>query len=88
MTGTGNPPDEYNSADVLLATQVANDQQTQVRHDAIDVPGHSNPFDDDASERQFWHILGEVVERDIIPQAVGLLSDEWDDGTYPTFEVL
>ena len=71
-----------------MAARVANGQQYQVRHEAIDVPSHSNSFNNEASEEQFWHIVHEVVEQDITLQDVGLLSDEWDDGSYPSFETL
>ena len=67
---------------------MANDQQYQVRHKAIDVPSHSNPFNNEASKEQFWHVVRKVVEQDITLQDVGLLSDEWDDGSYPSFEML
>ena len=90
ITGAGNPPDEEdaNSTEPPLAVQVENDQQSQVRHNPIGVPAHTNPFHDINSENLFWQVICDVVEQDIMPQGVGLLSNEWDDGTYPSFEVL
>lgn len=96
-TGAGHPDDEEDNSDSEssdsrstrgLAEKIAHDQMSHIRHEGIAVPVHGNPFDDDSHEQRFWRVLSEVMEKGITPEGVGLLPNEWEDATYPTFEVL
>jgi hypothetical protein len=71
-----------------LAYQLAEDQKSQVRHDAINPPDHRNPFPDSHAEREFFAALRQIIEGDIIPTGYGLFSDEWEDGEYPVVETI
>ena len=97
VTGAGHPDDEEDISDSEssdlgsshgLAEKIARDQMGHIRHEGIAVPVHGNPFHDDSHEQQFWHVLAEVIQKDVTPEGVGLLPKEWEDVTYPTFEVL
>ncbi|KAJ6592483.1 hypothetical protein B0H19DRAFT_1279011, partial [Mycena capillaripes] len=57
-------------------------------HEAVPVPKHSNPFDDDESMQLFYDALDKAIHDNIIPPGYGLLPEEWDDGEYPSFEIL
>ncbi|KAJ7183656.1 hypothetical protein C8R46DRAFT_1159146 [Mycena filopes] len=85
--GAGNPPDEEVPA--ALEDQIALDQNPQIRHDAIEVPDHRNPFSDDTgSESLFFELLAEVVEEEVIPTGYGVLPEEWGEDGYPDVEIL
>ncbi|KAJ7463083.1 hypothetical protein B0H11DRAFT_1734813, partial [Mycena galericulata] len=89
QSGAGNPPDENDSEQPDLVDRIGIEQRPQVRHDAIDVPDHRNPFSDDsAAERKFFSVLKEVVAQDITPTGYGLLREEWDEDGYPDVEIL
>ncbi|KAJ7286285.1 hypothetical protein C8J57DRAFT_1431768 [Mycena rebaudengoi] len=85
-SGAGNPPDE---SDDDLVERIAQDQGPQVRHEAIDVPDHRNPFlEDNALESRFFDVLAEVVEADIVPAGYGIMPEEWEDEGYPNVEIV
>ncbi|KAH7903008.1 hypothetical protein BJ138DRAFT_1021260, partial [Hygrophoropsis aurantiaca] len=87
-TGAGHPPDEDETdsdrasaprhAD--LAARIEEDQQSQILHDAIDVPTHGNPFQhsDDGLEEAFDQVLAQAIAEDIVPYGYNLLEDETD----------
>jgi hypothetical protein len=96
-TGAGHPQDEDDdsnsemdqSSQPPLAAQMASDQQTHLRHAAIVVPLHGNPFGDSTVEEdQFWHVLSNVVREGITSEGIGLHQEEWHDGVYPSYESL
>jgi hypothetical protein len=64
------------------------EQQTQIKHAAIEVPSHGNNFLDNDTEFTFFATLENIVNDDIIPAGYGLLPGEWDGGMYPVFETL
>ncbi|KAJ7162948.1 hypothetical protein C8R46DRAFT_903830, partial [Mycena filopes] len=86
MWGAGNPPDEEDDG---LAHRIGADQGPQIRHAAIDIPDHRNPFSDDpVAESKFFDVLAEVVRQEVTPVGYGLSPDEWDEGGYPDVEIL
>jgi hypothetical protein len=88
-TGAGHPIDEDDNSQPPLAEQIASDQQSHVHHAGVAVPLHGNPFGNStADEDKFWRILSNVVEEKITPEGVGLHCEEWDDGVYPSYEIL
>ena len=82
--GAGNPPDENDVAENIHA-----DQGPQIRHEAIEVPDHKNPFRDDTdAEGEFFAVLADVVREEIVPVGYGVLPEEWDEDGYPDIEIL
>ncbi|KAJ7436838.1 hypothetical protein FB451DRAFT_1061428, partial [Mycena latifolia] len=57
-------------------------------HDPVPVPKHANPFSDNETMRVFHDALAAAHEIDLIPPGYGLLPDEWEDGVYPTYEII
>ncbi|KAF8126441.1 hypothetical protein K438DRAFT_1573119, partial [Mycena galopus ATCC 62051] len=61
----------------------------QVRHNAIEVPDHRNPFlGNSDAESHFFSVLAEVIRQEIIPVGYGLLPQEHDEDGYPDVEFL
>ncbi|KAJ7830605.1 hypothetical protein B0H13DRAFT_1655063, partial [Mycena leptocephala] len=87
--GAGNPPDEEDADHPDLAERIRVDQGPQVRHEAVDVPDHRNPFSEDSdAESKFFAVLADVVREDITPAGYGLLPEEWEEDGYPDVEIL
>ncbi|KAJ7042188.1 hypothetical protein C8F04DRAFT_946252, partial [Mycena alexandri] len=88
--GAGHPPDEEaDQVPAALDDQIALDQNPQIRHDAIDVPDHRNPFSEDTvSENTFFELLAAVMAEEIIPAGYGVLPAEWGEDNYPDVETL
>ncbi|KAF7343727.1 hypothetical protein MSAN_01953300 [Mycena sanguinolenta] len=87
QSGAGNPQDEEEP--LSLEERIGLEQDPQIRHEAIDVPDHRNPFTDDAhGENLFFSVLADVVKQDIMPAGYGLLAEEWDNDGYPDVEIL
>lgn len=53
----------------------------------VKVPRHANPFSED-EEELFNLTLTAMHAAGIVPCGYGLHPDEWDDGTYPSYETL
>ena len=90
-TGAGHPIDEEDGdveAQPELAERIAQDQQSQIRHEGVAVPQHGNPFTKASAEDQFWRVLREVVQDNVVPGGVGLYLEEWEGGVYPSYEVV
>ncbi|KII85214.1 hypothetical protein PLICRDRAFT_45380 [Plicaturopsis crispa FD-325 SS-3] len=102
QTGAGHPTDEEAESDDDstsepgsavrgndLAQRVADDLESDIRHDAIPVPDHRNPFNGNADlEGEYFDKLQEIIVRGDMPTGFGILEDEWVDGMYPTVEVI
>ncbi|KAF8212981.1 hypothetical protein K438DRAFT_1430536, partial [Mycena galopus ATCC 62051] len=72
-----------------LAESIRVDQGPHVRHEAVDVPDHKNPFSDNSgAENLFFSVLEQVVREEIIPAGYGILADEWEEDAYPIVEIL
>jgi predicted DNA-binding ribbon-helix-helix protein len=71
-----------------LAPQIQEELRSQIRHEAVRVPDHRNPFLDERLETEFFTALQELVEEEVIPVGYGLHKDEWEGDAYPTFETL
>ncbi|KAJ7683337.1 hypothetical protein B0H17DRAFT_941951 [Mycena rosella] len=85
--GAGNPPNEDDAPGLI--NRIGVDQEPQVRHAAIEVPDHRNPFlEDSAAESRFFSVLSEVVKQEITPAGYGLLVEEWGEDGYPDVEIL
>jgi hypothetical protein len=73
-----------------LQTQISTDLQANIRHQPVKVPRHRSPFEGlpPAVETAFWDGLQEVEDSGFHPDNMGISPEEWDDGIYPTQEVL
>ncbi|KAJ7588356.1 hypothetical protein C8J56DRAFT_785861, partial [Mycena floridula] len=104
QTGAGHPPDEEsgddevvsNSSDVNasgsasndLAQQVAKDHDFNFLHEAVDTPRRVNPFRDPIIRRLFEDALTTITQSGHVPAEFGIRPEEWEDGVYPTYEIL
>lgn len=59
------------------------DDQTHVR-----VPDSRNPFPDGDTEDVFHEAFRLVQEQEIVPVGYNILPHEWDNGIYPSIEVI
>ncbi|KAJ7692645.1 hypothetical protein B0H14DRAFT_2651637 [Mycena olivaceomarginata] len=85
-TGAGHLDDEEISAPPS-ASGSDSDERISI-HEAVPVPKHANPFDDEESMQLFYDALEAAIQGDIIPPGYGLLLEEWDEDGYPSFEIL
>lgn len=84
-TGAGNPPDERVDD---LTDQLHDHQNRNVKHDAVKVPRHANPFiTNPKAEKLFISVLDQVVSNNVMPAGYGILPQELD-GDYPDTEEL
>lgn len=79
-------PEKYEE----IQMQVANDLKINVKHKAIKVPRRQTPFTNmnSAAMGIFLETLQQVHSAGYAPAGFGILADEWEDGVYPTHEVL
>jgi len=90
QTGAGHPVDEEGDDDGWedIGERVAADQETHIRHEPIDVPETTDPFTNPALREAFEKSFAAVQEQGVIPPGYCLLPDEWEDGVYPSVEVI
>jgi hypothetical protein len=88
QTGAGHPADGEDSVNLVedIGARVASDQEANVRHDPVDVAGHSSPFESDILDH-FYRALDDVCEHNLVPDHLGVSADEWPNG-YPTHETI
>jgi hypothetical protein len=67
---------------------IAEDQAKNIRHPAVKVARHANPFEFQTDEDRFFAALDEVRMHRLIPQDYGVLECEWEDETYPVMETI
>ncbi|KAJ6466902.1 hypothetical protein C8R45DRAFT_838712, partial [Mycena sanguinolenta] len=77
--------DEDDWAD--LEEQIEGAHEANFHHEAVAVPKHANPFAGEALE-VFEDGLEWVRAANVVPLRYGLLPSEWEDGLYPSFEIL
>ena len=70
-----------------LQHQIAHDQSHNIRHKAVKVARHRNPFVTPEAETEFQDVLSMIVEGKAIPAGFGVCTDEWDGG-YPELETI
>ncbi|KAJ6456213.1 hypothetical protein C8R47DRAFT_1248997, partial [Mycena vitilis] len=56
-------------------------------HAPVPVPKHANPFSDEGMA-VFELTLERAERRGLVPAGYGLLEEEWEDGSYPAYEIL
>jgi hypothetical protein len=73
--------------DATLAREIARDQASNIRHEAINVPQEKCPLSAQSLDR-FLQVLAEVAEKDIIPYGYGLRIHGSEIGDWEEIEVL
>jgi hypothetical protein len=81
QTGAGHPPDKE------LDNLIADGQQSDIRHAAIEVPSERCPFTAEG-EALFRQMLREIQEVNQIPIGFGVAPNEWSSANYPTHEFI
>ncbi|KAJ7159718.1 hypothetical protein C8R46DRAFT_880844 [Mycena filopes] len=87
QTGAGHPEDEDADA-AYITSAVTEDLAHNIRHPAIKVARHSNPFRSPQVEADFFAALGQITQEGIVPGGYGVLEAEWAEGGYPAMEVI
>ncbi|KIJ63930.1 hypothetical protein HYDPIDRAFT_28831 [Hydnomerulius pinastri MD-312] len=72
----------------LIHEQIMADQQRHIRHEPIDVPNISTPFQSIEGEEVFNLALKELRDLGIIPNGYGVGQSEWVNGSYPEIEII
>jgi hypothetical protein len=67
--------------------RIALDQESDIRHDAIEVPLGESSFDEE-TERLFLEALAEIQRRNPIPSGYGVAQEEWPEYGYPSNETI
>lgn len=80
--------DEDSDIEEGLEAQIEAAHAANFHHEPVPVPKHSEPFDDEDLMELFYNALDAANEGAMVPPGYGLLPQEWDDGIYPTFEIL
>lgn len=85
-------PDElcdltYEELDELTGA-IEEDQEHHIRHDPIEVPKHSCPFETQEDLDVFCELLHNLETQDILPSGYGGRPEEWDEDGYPLSETL
>ncbi|KAF8514905.1 hypothetical protein JB92DRAFT_2718430, partial [Gautieria morchelliformis] len=98
QTGAGHPSAEEESEEDEAGTrsethhplheEIAQNVHANINHPAIRVPRSQSPFANSQVEGLFFAALEEIRTAGIVPEGYGVLSMEWDDGCYPTYETI
>ncbi|KAL0958446.1 hypothetical protein HGRIS_000589 [Hohenbuehelia grisea] len=62
-----------------IEKMIARDQETHIRHAAIDTPEEEQPFRTEQASRTFRKVLNEVTQRGIIPEGYTLDADSYNE---------
>ncbi|KAJ7489641.1 hypothetical protein B0H11DRAFT_2229664 [Mycena galericulata] len=79
------PDSEEDWEDLIEDVQASNEYH--FHHEPVPVPKHANPFSDNALQL-FDSALSEANDLHVIPSGYGMLPEEWENGSYPAFEIL
>lgn len=71
-----------------LQDRVEESSSSNIRHEAVPVPKHSVPFENPALQATFEAAIGVAQEANLLPEGYGMREGEWEDGSYPAFEVI
>ena len=83
-----NPSSESRSDTLPDATEIMDQAQANINHEAIHVPLHQNPFRSDEEEVLFFSDLCQTISQDLTPAGFGLTPEEWESGVYPMAETI
>ncbi|KAJ7291322.1 hypothetical protein C8J57DRAFT_1044858, partial [Mycena rebaudengoi] len=80
--------EEESDSDDDLEEQIEEAHAANFHHKPVPVPKHANPFPEDETMQLFHNTLSAADRMDFIPPGYGLLPGEWEDGVYPSYEIL
>ncbi|KAJ7137897.1 hypothetical protein C8R44DRAFT_606958, partial [Mycena epipterygia] len=80
--------DEDSDSDDDLEARIEAAHALDFHHEPVPVPKYAEPFQDDAMMQLFHNTLSAANEDGIVPEGYGLLPQEWENGVYPSFEIL
>ncbi|KAF8063978.1 hypothetical protein FPV67DRAFT_1419869, partial [Lyophyllum atratum] len=92
--GDGNSANEHPDRELAeedwqdMENAVAVAHEKNFNHEPVNVPKHADPFPDEGVRRAFTLALADVQSNGLVPTGLGLLPEEWDDDTYPSFEMI
>lgn len=86
QTGAGHPPDEED-LDEQLDDMIGEEESTNIRHDAIEVPKAHSPFTPDV-ETLFLDALRNLQDSGTLPENYLVTDEEWEEEAYPETEIL
>lgn len=76
------------SALVHLVDEVGRLQEKNIRHKALSMPRHGNPFAEAKEvERMFWEAISQLQDGNIVPRFYGVHDEELEGG-YPDQETI
>ncbi|KAJ6543011.1 hypothetical protein B0H19DRAFT_957835, partial [Mycena capillaripes] len=79
---------DSDSDDDDLVQQIEEAHTGNFHHKPVAVPKHNNPFSDKETMQVFHDALSAAEEIGLVPAGYGLLPDEWEDGVYPSYEII
>ncbi|KAJ6526580.1 hypothetical protein DFH09DRAFT_914043, partial [Mycena vulgaris] len=103
QTGAGHPEDEDDEDDPddpepwvdsdsddddYLTNAVTEDLAHNIRHPAIKVARHNNPFRSATIQANFFGALAEIIRQEVVPFGYNVRENEWEDGNYPVMEAI
>ncbi|KAG6835622.1 hypothetical protein H0H93_016422 [Arthromyces matolae] len=68
--------------------QVNRLHQQNISHSAVATPKHALPFESNEAKSLFADALEDYVASHKIPAGYGILPSEWENGNYPTHEII
>jgi hypothetical protein len=100
QTGAGHPADE-DDIDLFVndddwvdtdeseeAAEALVEANLNTYTEPVPVPEHNSPFVSDAEMRAFAIMLSQYEGSGYLPAGYGMLRGEWEDGIYPTIQVI
>lgn len=89
QTGAGHPSDEdINDDDWVDEDTVEELSEAPATIPAVSVLDTESPFHSEEVENAFLAALAAQTEQSFIPHGYGVNEQEWEDGEYPTVEVI
>lgn len=74
------------SEEMVFGDEIRGDLSQNVKHHAIKVAHHSDPFVTEEESARFLHSLTVLNTEHYTPAGYALMADEWDGGDYPEAE--
>ncbi|KLO16315.1 hypothetical protein SCHPADRAFT_914084 [Schizopora paradoxa] len=79
QTGAGHPEDEPNNEVAEMIARISADQDHAIRHEAIDVPATTSPFESNEGLALFRTSLEQAVTQNVMPEGFEDVCGEWEE---------
>lgn len=73
---------------VELVNHIGEEDEEEFNHEAVDVPKHTDPFQDEHLHAVFEAAFVQLEESGRIPMGYGIHPTEWDVDGYPAFGII